>query len=420
MELMAAKELVKGAVPHNRTEWVWLDQALGRVLAETRYSNSDIPGEKRALVDGFAVLSSDTRTATPEGPCSFSIGNEVLAAGDTSSLEVSPGECRRILTGAPLPLGADAVIPQEKVAHVEDRIIVHETFSAGTGVKPVGSDINKDELLLNKGVVLTPTRLALLTALGYSTVPVFRQPRVALLATGNEVREIGESVEGPFTYCNNRYLLAWSTSLQGGKPVHLGTKKDDPDLIAEVLDTADAEIIISTGGVGRGDRDFILTAWERLEVTILFEEINLSPGHRTAMGKRGKQIFFAFPGNPWGAQAAFEQLATVALHNYQGLEIHSIPCVPAILESTVRKTAGSYRAVRGTLHQNLSGLTFRPANRKRKYSFSNINNNFSYILLESHVTESSSGSEVQARFYDFPLLALPLFGVRSAREGNYA
>ena len=420
MELMEAKELVKGAIPPNGTEWVWLDQALGRVLAESRYSNSDLPGEQRALVDGFAVMSSDTVAASPQNPCSFAVGDEVLAAGDISDLEVFRGGCRRILTGASLPLGADAVIPQERVSHVDNRIVVYETVSAGTGVKPVGSDINKDELLLRRGVVLTPTRLALLAAIGYSTVPVFGQPRVALLATGNEVREIGENIEGPFTYCNNRYLLAWSTSLQGGKPIHLGATKDDPDQIVKILDNVDAEIVISTGGVGRGDRDFMLSSWERLGVTILFEEINLSPGHRTALGKRGNQIFFAFPGNPWGAQAAFEQLATVALHKAQGLETHSNPCVPAILESTIRKSAGSYKAVRGTLHQQPSRLTFRPANKKNKHSFSNIDNNFSYILLESHVTESSSGSEVQARFYDFPLLALPLFGARSAREGNYA
>ncbi|MGA7875451.1 MAG: molybdopterin molybdotransferase MoeA [Desulfoferrobacter sp.] len=420
MELMEAKALVKALVPPGGIEWVWLDQALGRVLAETRYSNRDLPGEARSLLDGFAIISADTISATPESPCNLTTRYEISAAGDSISHKVSSGECIRILTGAPLPGGADAVIPQEKVLRIDERIIVHETFSAGTGLRTVGSDINKDELLLNKGVVLTPTRLSLLAALGYSSVPVFRQPRVALLATGNEVREIGESIEGPFTYCNNRYLLAWSASLQGGKPIHLGATQDDPDLIAKILDNADAEFIISTGGVGRGDRDFILAAWETLGVTILFEEINLSPGHGTALGKRGKQIFLAFPGNPWGAQAAFEQLATVALHKYQGLESYASPCIPAILERTIRKPAGSYKAIRGALHQNSSILMFRPADKEKKYGFSNINNTFSYILLESHVSESSSGSEVQARFYDFPLLALPLFGVRSAREGNYA
>ncbi|MCK8603247.1 molybdopterin molybdotransferase MoeA [Desulfoferrobacter suflitae] len=420
MELMEARELIRELASPEGIEWVWLDHALGRVLAEKRNANRNIPGEPRALVDGFAVVSSDTASARPDRPCRLTVRGELSAAGESGDHAISPGECMRILTGAPLPRGADAVIAQENALRADEQIVIDEPFSIGTGVKSAGSEVSKDGLLLDQGVLLTPTRLALLAALGYSTVPVFMRPRVGLLATGNEVKEMGESIEGPFTYCNNRYLLAWSTSLQGGRPIHLGTAKDHPDLIAGTLDHVDAAIVISTGGMGRGARDFVLAAWEKVGVTVLFEEVNLLPGHRSALGKRGKQIFMAFPGNPWGAQAAFEQLATVALHRCQGLQTYANPSVPAILEGSITKRAGFYRAVRGTLQQSSKTFSFRPESNKSQFSLSNVQENLSYILLESHISESLPGSEVQARFYDFPLLALPLFGVQRPREGNYA
>lgn len=420
MELTEAKEIARELVPLARSEQVWLEQALGRVLAENIFADRDIPGEARASVDGFAIVSSDTTTITNEKPCVLRLQEHLLAAGDAAKHEVSTGQCLRILTGAPLPENADAVVAQEEISREDNRVVIKRGFIPGEGVIYPGSDIRKNNLLLARGAVLTPTRLALIAAFGYATVPVCLQPRIALLATGDELKEMGERLEGPYSYCNNRYLVAWSASLQGGKPIHLGIATDDPKLIAARLKDVEADLIISTGGVGHGDRDFILTAWKLLGVEILFDEVNLVPGRRTALGIREKQIYLGLPGSPWGAQVAFEQLAAPILRKYQGLDTSVSPSVPATLESTVRKRKGINKVVRGTLQRSSSKLTFRPVKRGNQHLFATLHNSLSYILMESHVSESSAGSEVQVRFHDFPLLAFPLFGIESAREGYYA
>lgn len=420
MELTEAKAIARDLVPTPKSERVWLEQALGRVLAENLHADRDLPGEARASVDGFAIASSDTTAITAEKPCVLRLQGELLAAGDAAKHRLSTGDCLRILTGAPLPENADAVAAQEEIFRENNRVVIKRSFVPGEGVISPGADIQKNNLLLAGGAVLTPTRLALIAAFGYATIPVWLQPRVALLATGNELKEPGENLEGPYNYCNNRYLAAWSAALQGGHPVHLGIAADDPELIAGKLQDVEADLIISTGGVGHGDRDFILTAWKLLGVEILFEEVNLMPGRRTALGIRGKRIYVGLPGSPWGAQVAFEQLAAPILLKYQGIDTSACASVPATLQSTLRKRKGFNKVVRGTLQRNFSKLTFRPVKKGNQHLFATLHSSLSYILLESHVSELSAGSEVLVRFHDFPLLAFPLFGIESAREGCHA
>lgn len=420
MELTEARKIAQGLVPPLRSERVWLEQGLGRVLAENLYADQDIPGEARASVDGFAIVSSDTATITNDKPCILRLQKDLLAAGRAAKHKLSAGNCLRILTGAPLPEHADAVAAQEETLREDDFIVIKRGFVPGEGLISPGSDIHKNSILLTKGDILTPTRLALIAALGYATVPVCLQPRIALLATGDELKEMGQCVQGPYSYCNNRYLVAWSASLRGGRPTHLGIASDDPNLIAERLKNVESDLIISTGGVGHGDRDFIVNAWKLLGVEILFEEVNLMPGRRTALGKRGKQIYLGLPGSPWGAQVAFEQLVAPILHTYQGIETSKTPFVPATLESTVRKRTGFNKVVRGTLQRSCSKLTFKPVKKGNQHLFATLHNSLSYILIESHESELPAGSEVQVRFSDFPLLAFPLFGIESAREAYYA
>jgi len=420
MELNEAKKIARALVRPTKSERVWLEQALGRILAENLYADWDLPRESRASVDGFAIATSDINTGANDGSFVFRLHEGVLAAGDTTKYELAPGECLRIFTGAPLPENADAVVAQEETAREDGTIVLKRPLLPGEGVLSSGGDIHKNSLLLPKGTILTPTRLALIAALGYATVSVHLQPKVALLTTGDELREIGEPLQGPYSYCNNRYLMAWSASLIGGKPIHLGISTDDPELIAEQLEDVEADVVISTGGVGHGDRDFVLTAWRLLGVNILFEEVNLIPGRRTALGMGAKQVYLGLPGSPWGAQIAFEQLAVPILLTYQGLDASASPCVPAMLETTIRKPKGFNKVVRGTLQQDSSKLSFRPVKKNKQSIFAELHNSLSYILLESHISELSAGSDVLVRFHDFPLLAFPPFGIEGAREGYYA
>jgi len=409
VDLTEARQLASRVIAPLEIERVRIEEALGRVNAEKVVADRNLPGECRSRLDGFALRFADTRGATPDMPVSLRIVPGCIAAGHDMAVDIRSGECIRILTGAPFPRSADAVAPQEEVAVQGEKLVLGRAYGRGNGVTLPGEEVHEGEFVLPEGEVLTPTRLALMVALGYERVFVYQQPRVALLATGDEVRALGAAELGPFTYCNNLYLLAWLSELHGGKPSALGVAGDEPRAIADRLQGADADVVITTGGIGKGDRDFILEAWRLLGVRTLFSEINLTPGKNTALGVREGQVFLGVPGNPWAAQIVFEELAVPMLRRSQGLKEPGNPLIAAILKESVKHKPGFYKAIRGTLNMELAPPCFTPSELKSASVFSRVRDSFAYIILEPHVVEVAAGGEVQVRLSDLPMLASPLF-----------
>ena len=409
MDLIEARQLATGLLQPLQIERVRIEEALGRVLAEKVIADRNLPGEFRSRLDGFALRSADTLGATPEAPVSLRIIPGRIAAGQSPTFGTEPGESIRILTGAPLPPSADAVVPQEEVIAQGETLILQQVYAHGTGVTFPGDEAKKGELLLTEGEVLTPARLAFAAALGCDRVSVYRQPRVALLATGDEVRPLGSVEEGPFTYCNNLHLLAWLTALQGGRPSRLGVVRDEPGVIAERLRSVAADLVITTGGMGKGDRDFIPEVWKQLGVRELFRGINLNPGKHTALGLRGGQILLGVSGNPWAAQIVFEELVVPMLRRWQGLHGLQSPLIAAKLRKSLKQEPGSYKAIRGTLDLTVVPPWFTPAEPRGASVLSRVKDCFAYVILEPDVVEVAAESDVPVRLSDFPLLASPLF-----------
>jgi len=409
MELNEAKQLAADLVTPAEIEMVRLEDALGRVLGQDLVAPYNLPLQARSKLDGFALRSSDVSSAELERPVALRVLSGLLPAGSMQQRSIETGECIRILTGAPLPGAADTVAAQEDFREEENCLILHRPLPPGNGVALAGEDVKEKETVLTKGEVLTPTRLALVAALGHALIPVHRQPRVALLATGDEVREIDGIPEGPWVFCNNRLLLGWLTQLQGGKTVHLGVVRDDPSEIADRLANLDADLVVTTGGIGRGDRDFILEAWKMLGVRALFREVGIVPGKNSALGVKGEQIFLGLPGNPWGAQVLFEEIAAPMLRLIQGVRTSTPPGVKAILGTTIRKKAGFCKAVRGWLDTRTPTPSFLPGNGEGRSFFASLKETIGYILLDAHVVEVGAGSEVLVRLHDFPLLAAASF-----------
>ena len=405
MDLIEARNTAVGLTTPLGIERVRVEDALGRVLAQSVVADRDLPGESRSRFDGFALRSVDTGGAPSAPPVSLRIVPGCIAAGQVMASGIHPGECIRILTGAPLPQAADAVAPQEEVTVQGDNLTLEMPYLPGNGVTLPGDDVHEGEFLLSQGAVLTPTRLALVAALGHGTVAVYRQPQVSVLATGDEVRALGVIEKGPFTACNNMHLLAWLTQLQGGKPQLLGVAGDDARTIADRLQRCAAELVITTGGMGKGERDFILIAWKLLGVRMLFSGINLIPGKNAALGVRGGQVFLGLSGNPWAAQVVFEELAVPMLRRWQGLERLEKPLIAAILQEPLKNKPGFHKAFRGTLDLEVAPARFIPAAAKGTSVFSRVRDSFAYILLGPHVVRVPAGSEVQVRLLDFPLLA---------------
>ncbi len=408
MDLNEAAETALDSTAPLAAERIGLEDALGRVLVEELKAPTDIPREPRSRLDGFALRSEDVSDAGAAGAISLEVLPGVLAAGNARKRSLQGGRCIRIMTGARVPDGADAVVPQEKVREEANRIILAEPLAPGDGLAPVGGDIRSGESLMHGGSILTPTRLALATALGISRVSVYTRPRVALIATGDEVREMGDAIDGPWTICNNRFLLSWLVRIQGGCPVQLGVAKDDPREIAARLDECRADVVITTGGMGEGDRDYVLEAWHKVGVKPLFTSLNLSPGKKSALGLKGDQLVWGLSGNPWAARAVFMELIAPVLWKMQGLARVEKTFIAATAALPMKNSSGFHKLVRGSLDMRKTGPSFTPALKSRQSLFSTLTHSFAYILLEPHVVEVAQGSEVQVHLYDFPLLAKPL------------
>jgi molybdopterin molybdotransferase len=404
MDLKTARDLAYSQVVPKGTEWVTLDQALGRVLAEPLTACRDLPAESRSRMDGYALRSSDLSEMVADGS-TLRLAGGCAAAGHANEQPLASGECLRILTGAPLPVSADAVVAQEDVDVRANMVVVKRAVTAGQWVVRPGADVRVGERVLEMGTILTPTALALAAALGYAGLKVHRQPLVALLATGDELMELGEARSGPHAYCNNRYLLGWMVRLQGGIPVHLGVARDDPEVIASRLAAADADLVLTTGGIGHGDRDFVLQVWKNLSVATLFREIKLSPGRHSALGRSGHRFFCALPGNPWAAQVVFTEIVAPMLRRWQGFVRREPLALSGRLASPVQNRSGLYRSVRG-LVENREGIwTFLPERSKGLSVFAQLQASPAYALIPPEVEEMGQGDVVQLRLLAMSLVA---------------
>ncbi len=415
MELRSAQQLVWDMTKPMGGEWVTLDQALGRVLAQPLVAPANLPAESRSRMDGYAVRSHDVAGASPETPMTLELSAGYAAAGHACAHTLAPGECLRILTGAPLPAGADAVLAQEQVDLQGNRLVVKRAVPCGQSVTPPGADVRQAEIVLAPGAVLTPTHLAMAAALGCAGLKVHRRPTVALLGTGDELMELGELRDGPNAYCNNRHLLAWMVRLQGGCPIHLGVAGDDPSEIATGLANADADLVITTGGIGRGDRDCILKAWESLRVTVHFRQVDLSPGRSSAFGSVHQQLYCALPGNPWAAQVVFSEIIAPMIRRWQGLALREPVTLLARLDADLQNRSGLHRAIRGTLRSRDGVSYFQPGLAKHGSLFSQLAASPAYALIPPEARELAAGDVVSVGLFAFPLMSVGSLANRLVR-----
>jgi molybdopterin molybdotransferase len=296
------------------TERVPLMSALGRALAETVVSAREIPPWANSSMDGYAVRATDTSTA----PSRLAIVGTVTA-GAVPSREVRGGEAVRIFTGAPLPPGADAVIPQEDTEASDGHVTLKATVSAGAYVRPRGEDLRVGDPVLAPGTALGPAEIGLLATLGYSQVLVHRRPRVAILSTGNELAELGRE-PGPGQIPNtNSYSLFAQVLEAGASPMNLGIAGDEMGAIEQRLQWgAGADVLLSSAGVSVGDHDLVKTALTRAGAELHLWQVSMRPGKPITFGSLGRHAVFGLPGNPVSAMVTFELFVRPALRRLAG------------------------------------------------------------------------------------------------------
>jgi len=356
------------------TESKPLLDALGQTLAEDALANHDIPPLDNSAMDGYAIQAADARGASADTPVTLRVVGAV-AAGELPSQAVTPGTTVRIMTGAPVPQGADAIVPFEDTDETERRaagaslseIAVRYAVSVGDDIRPAGQDVERGQLVLNKGALLRPSEIGVLASLGYETVRVIRRPIVAILATGDELLEPGEPHQPGKIYDSNTYGIAASVIRCGGIPKLLGIARDNlASMNAKLIEGLDADMLITSAGVSKGDYDMVKDVLAQ-RGKIDFWSVRMRPAKPLAFGALnapdGRQVpHLGLPGNPVSALVAFEQFGRAAIRRMLGRPDAPKPTISAVLDEPIYNTDNRrvyaravVRRQNGAYHAELTG-----------------------------------------------------------------
>jgi molybdopterin molybdotransferase len=306
------------------TERVDLIAALGRVLAEPVRSARLIPPWPNSSMDGYAVRAADARPAA-----TLRVVDRIIA-GSLPTRAVGAGECARIFTGAPLPEGADAVVPQEDVEATDGVIALRGAVEPGAYVRPAGEDVREGDLVLEPGRPIGPAEIGILATLGRPQVSVGRRPRVAVLSTGNELADLGTEPTPAQIPNANTYSLMAQITQAGGLPVNLGVAPDRLDAIAErIARGAEADMLVSSAGVSVGELDLVREALVGAGAELHLWKVDMRPGKPITFGSLGGRPVFGLPGNPVSAMVTFELFVRPMLLVMQGRQGGGRPTVRA-------------------------------------------------------------------------------------------
>ena len=293
----------------------------GRVLAEDITADMSVPPWDNSAMDGFAVQAADIEKAGLSSPVTLRVIAD-LPAGTAPDRAVGSGEAIRIMTGAPVPPGADTIVRFEDTRSDGDSVEILEAISMGKNVRRAGEDVQQGELVLRAGMLLRPQEIGMLAVAGRQSVEVIQRPTVALLATGDEVVDAGEPVPPGKIRNINSYTNAAQVRQHGGIPMMLGIVPDDAERIRGTIRRAiadGADILVTSGGVSVGDYDFVKQILAE-EGEVEFWWINMKPGKPMAFGRIGGIPFFGLPGNPVSAMISFELFVRPAIGKMQGRE----------------------------------------------------------------------------------------------------
>jgi molybdopterin molybdotransferase len=327
-------------------EKVSLSDALGRVIAEDIYASRDIPPFDNSGMDGYAVRSEDIQNASSKHPIRLEV-IEDLPAGFISKRRVETGKAIRIMTGAPIPEGADSVVPVEETKQEDGFVSILQTVPPEEYIRKAGGDVKQGEKVLSAGDVIRPAEVGMLASVSRSFVSVYQRPLVAILCTGEELTDVDEKLEGVKIVSSNSYTLAAQVKDCGAVPIQLGIARDRKEEVKEkLLQGIRADVLISSAGVSVGDYDFVKEALSELGMEMVFWRVAMKPGKPVVFGViRGKPIF-GLPGNPVSSMVTFEQFVRPALLKMMGHRQLLRPVVEAILEETVRKRPGRRHFIR--------------------------------------------------------------------------
>lgn len=341
----ARRRVLAEAVPLE-VESCSLSEALGRVLAEEIVAPHPLPPFDNAGMDGYAVRAADLVDATPETPTPLEI-IDVIPAGRVSSVTLGPGQAAKIMTGAPVPPGTDAVVQVESTEEQDGRVFVREAVKPGRNVRRAGEDVAAGEVVLAPGAFLGPPEIGLLAALGRGKVQVHRKPRVAILSTGSELVDVNQPLGPGQLHNSNAYSLRALCQQLGLEPVVLGIVPDDYHATRELVARGlEYDVLLTSGGVSVGQFDFVKEVQDELGVERRLWGVAVKPGKPLSFGVRGRTLVFGLPGNPVSVMVSFELFVRPALLRLMGHRKTTRPTYRAVVAEDVVNSDGRVFVVR--------------------------------------------------------------------------
>jgi molybdopterin molybdotransferase len=352
-----AISLILNHTKPTKSELVPLENALGRISYQTIEATIALPTFNNSAMDGFAL----------KGSCNhYQIVGKILA-GDAHSYELKEGECVRIMTGAEVPFSADSIIPQENTTIKDDTIMIDKAVKSGANIRHRGEDINESEIILTKGEKITSAHISLLASQGITHLKVYRIPKVAVFASGSELKLHFEDLEKSQIYNSNTpYLIARSKEL-GCETLFVGKAEDSIEALQTLIkESLDCDLIVTSGGVSVGEADFTQAAFSELGCEPVFSKVAIKPGKPTTFGKIADTLILNLPGNPLASSLNFELFGKLLLMKLQGLQTmhHSF------IETFIAQEFTMHRPVDTILPGFFDGKAFTPA---KKFAPGNVN-----------------------------------------------
>ncbi len=343
-----ALRIVLDSVRPLGSERISIMEASDRVLYNDIVADANVPPLDDSGMDGYAKIAEDTLGASVNHPARLQVVGEIQAGASREGSEVTKGTAVRIMTGAPIPKGADSVIQVEDTKEEGGYVMVFRETAPSENIRFAGESIATGDIILKKGDRLSSAKVGILASLNYNAVFVYRQPTVSIISTGNELADIGEDMHFGQIRNVNAYTLRAEVGKYGGLPHYLGIVKDTMADTSEIfLKALQSDVIISTGGVSMGKYDFVKDIFTDLGIDIFFEWVKVKPGRPCTFGKKGEKLIFGLPGNPVSTMTSFIQFVRPALLKLMGASRISKPVVNAILDEDIEKPAGKVFLLRG-------------------------------------------------------------------------
>mgnify|MGYP002395854939 CR=1 FL=1 len=385
-----AMEVMLGHVRTTPGEEMDLLDAAGRVLGEDIRSPENLPSFARSGVDGYALRSED---AAVHGARLRVVAE--YRAGDRPGPSLHAGEAVRIMTGAALPPGADAVAWQEDSERDGDWVLLSRPVSAGANVGPIGEDLKQGDSVVPAGALLRPAEVGLLAAVGHTRVRVHRRPRVAILSTGDEVVPPEVRPEPGQVRNSNEMALAAALRQMGAEPLRLGGRGDDPDAIAAALRRADdADLILTTGGASHGDYDVAAASFDRLGAERLFWHVAMKPGTPFLAACWDSRLVIGLSGNPAAAITTFDILVRPVVAALSGRRGWRPFRAQAVLDQPVVKPSALRRYMRGTRYDQEGVLRVRNDMTQRSGVLSSMTRANCYVVVPENTPALAAGDLV--------------------------